>query len=284
VVDNKQEGIWHKEKGMRKIEKVLSMALLCILWGNLTCAGSAEKAWIKLVGQKCAKQSEFAFVKNDSSLPNILIYGDSISMGYTRWARKKLKGKANVYRLYCNGGPSSWLIERMSKMHTVMQNAKLDRPWTFQWDVIHFNVGLHDLKYLSSKGKVDKKNGKQLSSINTYKKNLHAIVTYLKKLSPNAKLIFATTTPVPEGERKRTVGDAEKYNAAALDVLRNYPAITINDLYGFTKPNHAKWWAKPGNVHYNRDGKKAQGNEVARIILQALYKKDKSNKKPKATR
>jgi hypothetical protein len=262
---------------MKKLERIIPVALLCILWGNLACADPTKDAWTKLVGKKFENRPEFSFVENNPALPNLLIYGDSISIGYTRCVREKLKGKANVYRLHCNGGDSGSFITHMTKMHDVMRNKKLNRPWTFQWDIIHFNVGLHDLKYLS-KGKLDKKNGKQVSSTDAYKKNLHAIVAYLKKLSPDAKLIFATTTPVPEGESGRIAGDAERYNAAAIVVLRKFPEITINNLFTFTKPNHSKWWTKPGNVHYNATGKDAQGAEVARIIIEAISKKEKSNK------
>jgi len=236
--------------------------------GSVVGSESAENAWAKLAG-KFVKRPEFAFIENNPALPNVLIYGDSISIGYTQRVREKLKDKANVYRLHCNGGDSGSFIGKMTKMHTAMCDENLDAPWTFEWNVIHFNVGLHDLKYLSNR-KLDKENGVQVSSPEVYKKNLRDIVAYLKKLAPNAKLIFATTTPVPEGELGRFAGDAEKYNEAALEVLRDFPEIAINDLFTFTKPNQPEWWLAPGNVHYLDAGKNAQGDEVARIILGSL--------------
>ncbi|MDF7826526.1 SGNH/GDSL hydrolase family protein [Pontiellaceae bacterium B12227] len=229
----------------------------------------AEDAWYKLVGPRFAKRPEFAFVQNDPTLPNVLIYGDSISIHYTQRVRHQLKNKANVYRLYRNGSNSGSFIAGMSKMQAVMQDVQLDGSWDFNWDVIHFNVGLHDLKYLSGK-KLDKENGKQVASLETYKKNLTEIVLYLKKLAPDAVLVFATTTPVPGGAAGRFAGDAQKYNQAALEVLKRYPEIVLNDLYAFTKPHHSDWWVKPGDVHYNDAGRQAQGEEVARIILNAF--------------
>lgn len=231
-------------------------------------ASSAEEAWTKLTG-KSVGRPEFAYVVNNAELPNVLLYGDSISIGYTQRVRSVLKGQANVYRLYCNGGDSGSFIPKMTKMHDAMRHEKLDAPWTFEWDVIQFNVGLHDLKYLSGK-KLDKENGKQVSSLADYKKNLRDMVAYLKKLAPNAKLIFATTTPVPEGEPGRFGGDAAKYNKAALEVLADYPEIQINDLFIFTKPNHPEWWVAPGNVHYKSVGSNAQGDEVARVVIDSL--------------
>jgi len=257
---------------MKRSLKPFAATLLLLLWAGGACADSTRDAWAELRGERFEKNPGFVLPDNDPALPNVLIYGDSISIGYTQRVRENLKGEANVYRLYCNGGDSSSFIDKMSRMHSVMRDPKLDKPWTFQWDVVHFNVGLHDLKHVSE-GRLDKKNGKQVSLIDTYKENLNKIIAYLQKLSPDAQLIFATTTPVPEGEPGRIAGDAAKYNAAALEVLRSHPEIAINDLYAFTKPNQARWWVEPGNVHYNGAGQKAQGDEVARIIREALDKK-----------
>lgn len=239
---------------------------------HATTTKSAENAWLELVGKRFAKRPEFAYVANDPSLPNVLIYGDSISINYTQRVREKLKGQANVYRLYCNGQDSSVFIPKMTRMHNVMRDGQLDAPWAFQWDVVHFNVGLHDFKYLAGR-KLDKENGKQRTPINSYKKNLGEIAVYLQNLAPDAKLTFATTTPVPDGEPGRFAGDAKSYNDVALDVFRTHPQITINDLFTFTKPNHSKWWTKPGDVHFNATGRTAQGDEVSRVILDALRDK-----------
>ena len=230
---------------------------------------SAKNTWAKLA-RRFANRPEFAFVENNPALPNVLIYGDSISIGYTQRVRAKIEGQANVYRLYHNGGNSRSFIPMMTKMHNTMRDEQLDKPWTFQWDVIHFNVGLHDLTVRTQ----DKENGTHVSTtpIDVYKKNIGDIVTYLQQLAPNAKLIFATTTPVPEGTfgPTRIAGDAQRYNAAAFEVLRKTPDIAVNDLFSFTKPNHPEWWSEPGNVHYNETGKNAQGDEVARVILNAI--------------
>jgi hypothetical protein len=226
---------------------------------------TAKNAWTSLVGEKFSQRPEFAFIQNKASLPNVLIYGDSISIHYTQRVRENLDKKANVYRLYRNGSDSNGFIQKMTKMHSAMQNNALHGAWTFQWDVIHFNVGLHDLKFVKD-GKLDKTNGQQVSSLEEYKNNLRNIVLYLKQLSPKAHLIFATTTPVPEDAQGRVAGDATKYNNAALEVLQEFPEVTINDLYQLTKPNHSKWWIKPGDVHYNELGKTKQGDKVSSVI------------------
>lgn len=249
--------------------KLLLITLTSMLVCSLSSATTAKDAWNSLISEKAQKQAAYAFVENDAALPNVLIYGDSISIAYTPRVREQLKGKANVYRLYTNGGDSGSFIEKMTQMHDTMQDKSVKGRWDFEWDVIQVNVGLHDLKYVVE-SKLDKVNGKQVNSTQTYRKNLEAIIAYLQELSPNAKLIFATTTPVPDGEAGRHAGDAAKYNKVALRVMKKQPEIVVNDLFGFTKPNHEAWWTKPGNVHYNDEGKNAQGDEVARVLLKAL--------------
>ena len=193
-------------------------------------SAAAEDAWFGLVGKRFSKRPEFGYVVNNPDLPNVLIYGDSISIHFTQPLREKLKDKANVYRMFSNGLHSGAFLPKMKRMHDTMRSADLDDPWKFKWDVIHFNVGLHDLKYLKGK-KLDIENGTQVTSIEAYQNNLGDIVEYLNQLAPEAKLIFATTTPVPEGAAGRIPGDAQKYNDAAQAVLEKHPAIAINDLF-----------------------------------------------------
>lgn len=246
------------------MKQVIGSIILSVFAVTSTSAQTAEEAWKALVGSKYSPRPAFAFVENNPDLPNVLIYGDSISMGYTPTVREELAGKANVYRIHRNGGDSARVIPVMTKMNDVM-----GEHWPFKWDVIQFNVGLHDLKYLN-KGKYDTKNGKQVRSTEDYKKNLEKIIQYFKGVAPKAILIFATTTPVPENSTGRIAGDAARYNQAARELLKAYPEIIINDLHAFTKPNMSEWTAGKGNVHYNAKGRTAQGEEVARIIGRTL--------------
>lgn len=227
-------------------------------------ANAEQNTWYSLVSEKHRGNASFQYVVNNKDLPNVFIYGDSISIHYTPYLRDLLKEKANVYRLHMNGGDSASLIPKMESMLQTM------RPfWTFNFDVIHFNVGLHDLKYTVG-NKLDKANGNQVRSVSDYKIELEKDIKWLKSYCPDAKLIFATTTPVPEGEAGRYNGDAVRYNKAAQEVLSVYPEIEINDLYKFTLPHHAEWWAKEGNVHYNETGRIQQAKEVARHIVKNL--------------
>jgi hypothetical protein len=254
---------------MNKFTLAAATLLSLTLPFDLACEGSARKAWESLVGERFSQNPAFAFVENDPRLPNVLIYGDSISIGFTRQVQERLAGQANVYRIHNNGSDSSAFIPKMRQMHSTMRDESLEGFWSFDWDIIQFNVGLHDLKYMAD-GKLDKKNGKQVTSPAQYDANIRELIAFLREFSPRAKLIFATTTPVPEGSNGRFADDAAVYNQIALRVLADYPDIIVNDLHGLTKPNQSEWWVRPGDVHFNTVGKEAQADEVARIIRNML--------------
>ena len=91
---------------------------------------------------------QFRYIEPNPGLPKVFIYGDSISIGYTEYVRASLKGKADVIRLHVNGGSSHDLISKMETFRKSLFQPDLKGGWDFSWDVIHFNVGLHDLKYV----------------------------------------------------------------------------------------------------------------------------------------
>ena len=57
----------------------------------------------------------FAMPKDDPALPNVLLIGDSISIGYTVDVRKNLKGKADVFRIPTNGQASDFGLQNLDK-------------------------------------------------------------------------------------------------------------------------------------------------------------------------
>lgn len=187
-----------------------------------------------------AVDPSFVEVADEPSLPRVLLIGDSISMGYTIPVREMLKGKANVHRPAANCGPTERGLTQLDKW---LGNGK--------WDVIHFNFGLHDLKYLDAAGKyVAPDKGKQVAPPDVYEKNLRELVARLKKTG--AKLVFATTTPVPDGTLGRIMGDEKGYNEVAVKVMKE-SGIAIDDLHAVViaadKPIQ-----RPRNVHFTNEG------------------------------
>jgi len=189
-------------------------------------------------------------------LPRVLLIGDSISIGYTPAVRELLKGKANVQHPRDNCGPTTRGLEKL--------DAWLGEK---KWDVIHFNFGLHDLKYINDKGALTPvAKGHQQVPIDEYRKNLEKIVTRLKKTG--AALIWASTTPVPEGATGRIKGDSARYNAVAAEVMQKH-GVPTNDLYAFAL-ERLEQIQRPKNVHFTPEGYKALAEQVVTHVLKAL--------------
>lgn len=232
-----------------------------------TCAVCKE-AWIRL-SKLNAVRYQFRYIEPTPNLPKVFLYGDSISIGYTEYVRACLKGKADVYRLHENGSSSHEFIQKMETFRKALFQPDLKGGWNFKWDVIHFNVGLHDLKYVAN-GKLDKVNGILVSTLEVYENKLRENIKYLKTTYPNAKLVFATTTVVPDGELGRFKGDELKYNKVALKVMEEYPEITVYDLHDCSIPISKEYQDFPGSVHYKADGYRLLGIEVAKQIAGVL--------------
>jgi len=216
-------------------------------------AESEKEAWHQMVPRGLSQHPAFQFVEDDPELPRVLLIGDSISIGYTAPVRRLLEGKANVHRVPENAGDTSKGLTNL-----VMWLG--DRPW----DVIHFNWGLHDLKRMKD-GKLDVA-GEQVSSPEAYGRNLEKLVARLAETK--AKLIWASTTPVPDGAAGRARGDDAKYNEVAAEVMRRH-RIPINDLYSFAMPRLAEIQL-PQNVHFTDQGSEALAGQVAAAILGTL--------------
>lgn len=206
--------------------------------------------------KKKAPDPAYAQISDVAGLPRVLLLGDSISIGYTLPVRARLAGKANVHRPAENCSDSAKGIRTLDKW---LGDGK--------WDVIHFNFGLHDVKYLDEKGAyVPPEKGKQVASPEQYEKNLREIVARLKKTG--AKLIFATTTPVPGGSQGRVEHDEIRYNAAAARVMKEN-GVAIDDLHALATAQQAKIQL-PKNVHFTKEGYEQLADTVVASITPLL--------------
>ena len=208
---------------------------------------------LKILGCLAALSVSGTAIAEDKSLPRVLLIGDSICGGYQKKVKKNLEGKAVVVK---NNG---------NAQHTGTGLKKIDE-WLADgnWDVIHFNWGLWDIAHRNPKaktfGNLDKVNGTLTTPLPQYEKNLRALVARMKKTG--ATLVWASITPVPEGEPGRIKGDEIKYNAAAAEIMKEN-GIAINDLHAevlrMGKPNRP-------NVHDTGN----LSNKVTESILAAL--------------
>jgi len=204
--------------------------------------------------------------KPSADLPNVLILGDSISIGYTLQLKELLKGKANVFRPHSPDG-----TQPVNCQGTTYSVEHID-GWLAgrKWDVIHFNFGLHDLKHVDAKTGINSSNASdpRQASVEKYAENLEVIIRKLK--ATGARLIFATTTPVPPGVNNplREPDAPVRYNEAALKIIKAH-GMEVNDLYT-TCENRLKELQLPRNVHFNPQGNRVLAEQVAGAIRRKL--------------
>lgn len=200
--------------------------------------------------RKPASEPSFAPIDDVAGLPRVLIIGDSISMGYTLPVRDLLTGKANVHRPATNCSATS---NGLAHLKEWLGGQK--------WDVIHFNFGLHDAKLPPE--------GVRHAPPDVYEKNLRELVKQMQ--ATGARLIFATTTPVPNGgviSPTRRFGSVEEYNAVALKVM-NEAGVPVDDLNMLITPQAAKL-QNPNDVHYTKEGSTLLAKQVAAEIEKAV--------------
>lgn len=179
---------------------------------------------------------------------NIYLIGDSIrcgsvkSPGYEIFVREKLKGRCNVYSPDENCRFAQYTLRGLCDWAYRVDREKID--------LVHWNNGLWDVVRLYG--------DKPLRQERVYKK--------IRLFFPNAKIIFATTTPVieqdsPAGWERRN-DEIKKYNDAAKRLMGSLGA-EVNDLYAvasrFDKSCYADW------THFNEKGAKILADEIIKI-------------------
>jgi acyl-CoA thioesterase-1 len=201
-----------------------------------------------------------ARVRDEPGLPRVLILGDSVSIGYTDLVRKRLAGVAVVRRPPTNCGST----------HTGLENIDF---WLGEkrWELIHFNWGLHDLRYgnPSKQPRTSVEGLVQNVTPADYEKNLRQLVARLKAVSDAQ--IFATTTPIPATQKQsepRLQEDVAKYNAIARRVMAE-EGVAVDDLNAVVKGREAELMP-PEDIHFTKAGYGVLADAVAASIKAAL--------------
>ncbi|MBO5262514.1 MAG: hypothetical protein J6B45_05655 [Clostridia bacterium] len=199
-------------------------------------------------------------------MKNILLIGDSIrygassnpeyntsfSPGYGVYVKEMLSKQANVYAPDDNCRFAQYTLRYLYDWAKDLDCEKID--------VIHWNNGLWDVLRING--------DEPLTPICVYELMLGRIHDAMRKIFPNAKIIFALSTAVIEEWARpdffRNNSDIEKYNEAAKRVMKE-KGVIINDLYSisakFDDSLHADW------VHFNEEGSKILAKAVVEKIL-----------------
>jgi lysophospholipase L1-like esterase len=181
------------------------------------------------------KSNAWDFVEDDPGLPRVLLIGDSVSRAYTQTVRKELAGFANVHRAPANCGPTS---SGLKKIDVWLGDGK--------WDVIHFNFGIHD----------------RATPLADYATRLEQLVERMQQTG--AKLVWASTTPIPDVADKYTAESIVERNAAAAEVMQRH-AVAIDDLFTAITPRLAEL-QNPSDVHFSWPGNEFLGEQVAAFL------------------
>ena len=184
---------------------------------------------------------------NETNLPRVLLIGDSITRAYYPEVEKHLEGKAYVGRLSSSAFISDPALLKQIEM--VLGQYK--------FNVIHFNNGMHGWQH----------------SEKEYAQALPKLLKTIQKYAPNAKLIWANTTPLkvspalpPGNQTQATDERIAARNAIALKLMQA-KGIPVDDL-------NAPMFGHPefhsDNVHFNDQGIAMQTAQVATQIEKLL--------------
>lgn len=181
-------------------------------------------------------------------LPRVLLVGDSITRGYFGGVEKQLAGKA-----YCARLTTSKCVSDPTFNDDLLLLLK-----QYKFSVIHFNNGLHGWGYTEEQ----------------YRDGLQQTFAAIKKHSGDAKLIWATTTPMREKADLQAFAEqtdrVKTRNKLAAEIMQG-DGVSTNDLFELVK-DHADWQSTDG-VHFNAKGNEALATQVAKSVLQELAPK-----------
>lgn len=190
-------------------------------------------------------------------MKNLLLLGDSIRIGYDKSVKKTLEGKANVVFPADNCRFASYLLRHFHEYFSGLAGEDID--------VIHWNTGLWDCLRLFEED--------PHTPLDVYAYYIDRICIRIKKLCPNAKVIFATSTNVISEKMGQNAmrynEDIEEYNKVAVEIVKKH-GFDVNDLYAFSTTLPEEYHSPDGVHFYTPGGTKAFTNQVLSYVVPAL--------------
>lgn len=194
-------------------------------------------------------------------MKNVILIGDSIRVVYDKYVQNRLRSSANVFYPNDNCRFAHYVLKHFGEW--------LDASgFNGNVDVIHWNAGLHDVARLY---------GDDIyTPIEWYSESIERVYKMMKRLAPEAKQIFATSTRVVEERQSqrclRYNKDIEAYNQVAIERLSKFGDVTINDLYPVSAAAPDAYYSD--YVHlYTAEGRKLLGDKVSEVLSQQLQVK-----------
>ena len=190
-------------------------------------------------------------------MKKILLLGDSIRLVYDNYVKESLKNVAEVYFPEENCGYGTNVLRKL--------HAWTDSLGLYEADAVHFNVGHWDTVRIYGDDCITRPE--------VYRDNLERIIKRIKFLFPNAKIIFATSTPCIESGfiadfEMRYDTDIIKYNKIACEVMEKYGVI-VNDLYKLLEDKPESYHSDM--THFNtKEAIKQIGNQILQVICKDL--------------
>lgn len=190
-------------------------------------------------------------------MKKVILLGDSIRMGYDKYVKDALEGVAEVYYPSENCQCAQHLLR-------FMHQWKNDLKWPDDVDLVHWNAGLWDVVELYGEAPITLEE--------QYAEMIRRIDRQIRRLFPNAKVVFATSTSVIEEKYgpifKRHNETIERYNTIAREALSETDCM-INELFAFSKVFPE--CCRSDMTHFNTaDGRRVMGDRVLSVICGEL--------------
>lgn len=181
---------------------------------------------------------------NSFSAGQILVVGDSISLGYTPYLQNKIAVDHNEG---CDSYRDSTTTE-LGNAGNSKREAACIQMWISQetYSVVYFNAGMHDVHV---KG-CDQGLTEHQVELSDYLDNLQSIIDAIR--SAGATPVFITTTPVEGNVFCHSNSDIIEYNANAIALMHSQ-GIEVLDLYSFVFP-HQNVLHGDNGIHFTQFG------------------------------
>lgn len=195
-------------------------------------------------------------VQTDDKKKTVYLIGDSIRIGYCESTKDELSDIADVIYPEENCRSSQHIITSLNSWRSMCDCEKVD--------LVQFNCGHWDVAHWFGYETC-------LTGEKEYANNIKMIIWLIREFFPNAKIVFATTTPMnpqkTENVNPRTTEEIKRYNDIAIKTATE-EGIIVNDLFEFTKDWKSECYLD--YCHYTKESFKDLGVEVANRLRSLL--------------